>query len=290
MGLLLLALPPGSTPDLDLAATIGDAMVIALDRARTADELALHRDVRDLMEAFARGGASTLTLTPALEAMCRGVARLTAADVVEVWLHDRRARELVLSATSDPQRATVRPLDPDRGSERAACRLAASRPPGAGHRRWQRRAGHQRGAGRPVAGPTPCACRAGRYGIRLEPGGEVALLDRAAEIGRQLSAILENVQLLDDVMRSRAELENVFNSLTDLVAVTDSAGRIVEANRAFAARVGQTRDALVDRRLNDLLSAGLAEWIDGERDAATPAVPARRGWSTSGLAERSTSR
>ena len=65
---------------------------------------------------------------------------------------------------------------------------------------------------------------------------KVALLDRAEEIGRQLSAILENVQLLDDVLRSRAELENVFNSLTDLVAVTDHAGRIVEANRAFADR------------------------------------------------------
>src|SRR6187402_997088 len=44
VGLLLLALPPGLAPDVDLAATIGDAMVIALDRARTADELALHRD------------------------------------------------------------------------------------------------------------------------------------------------------------------------------------------------------------------------------------------------------
>ena len=91
VGLLLLALPSGLTPDVDRAAMIGDAMVIALDRARTADELALHRDVRDLMEAFARGGASPLTLLPALEAMCRGVAQLTAADVVEVWQHDRRA-------------------------------------------------------------------------------------------------------------------------------------------------------------------------------------------------------
>ena len=35
----------GLTPDLELAAMIGDAMVIALDRARAADELALHRDV-----------------------------------------------------------------------------------------------------------------------------------------------------------------------------------------------------------------------------------------------------
>jgi PAS domain S-box-containing protein len=276
VGLLLLALPPGLTPDLDLASTIGDAMAVALERARTADELALHRDVRDLMETFARGGASTLTLTPALEAMCRGVARLTAADVVEVWLHDRRARELVLSATSDPQRGTVRPSIPtaDLNAPLAAS-LRRDRPElvtSADNDAL----GTNVGLIVPLRGRRRALAVLAVYGIRLEPGGEVALLDRAGEIGRQLSAILENVQLLEDVLRSRAELENVFNSLTDLVAVTDSAGRIVEANRAFAARVGQTRDALVDRQLNDLLSAGLAEWIDGERDAATPAVPARR--------------
>ena len=276
VGLLLLVLPPGLTPDLDLAATIGDAMVIALDRARTADELALHRDVRDLIETFARGGTSPLALTSALEAMCRGVARLTAADVAEVWLHDRRARELVLAATSDARRETVRPSIPtaDLNAQLAAS-LRRDRPElvtSAGNAAL----GTNVGLLVPLRGRRRALAVLAVYGVRLEPGGEVALLDRAAEIGRQLSAILENVQLLDDVLRSRAELEDVFNSLTDLVAVTDSAGRIVEANRAFAARVGQTRDALVDRRLNDLLSSGLAEWIQGERHAATPAVPARR--------------
>ena len=277
VGLLLLALPPGLAPDLDLAATIGDAMVIALDRARTADELALHRDVRDLMEAFARGGASRLTLMPALEAMCRGVARLTAADVVEVWQHDRRARELVLAATSDPQRRlSRRPSRPRTRTTPLAASLRRDRPElvaAAGADAL----GTNVGLVVPLRGRRRALGVLAVHGIRLEPGGEVALLDRASEIGRQLSAILENVQLLDDVLRSRAELENVFNSLTDLVAVTDSAGRIVEANRAFAARVGQTRDALVDQRLSDLLSPALAQWIDGERGDATAAVAARGG-------------
>jgi signal transduction histidine kinase len=44
------------------------------------------------------------------------------------------------------------------------------------------------------------------YGIRLEPGSEVPLLDRADEIARQLGTVLENVQLLDDVVRSRGEV------------------------------------------------------------------------------------
>ena len=166
-------------------------------------------------------------------------------------------------------------VNPDCGSERAAGRLAAPRAPGAGHRRRHRRAGHQCRPGR-----SACAVDAARlrvlavHGVRLEPGGEVALLDRAAEIGRQLSAILENVQLLDDVLRSRAELENVFNSLTDLVAVTDSAGRIVEANRAFAARVGQPREALIDQR--DSTTCSRPRWPSGSSANATrPRQPCR---------------
>ena len=277
VGLWLLALPPGLAPDLNLVATIGDVMVIALDRARAADELALHREVRDLREAFARGGASSLTLTPALEAMCRGVARLMAADAVEVWQHDRRARELVLAATSNPHRRVSRLAVPTSDlAHPVAASLRRDRPelvaaPGA------HVLGTNIGLVAPLRGRRRALGVLAVHGIRLEPGGEAALLDRASELGRQLSAIFENVQLLDDVLRSRAELDNVFNSLADLVAVTDGAGRIVETNRAFATRVGQARDALVDQRLGDLLSPALAEWIDAQRGDATAAVGAIRG-------------
>ena len=277
VGLLLLALPPGIAPDLSLAATLGDAMVIALDRARAADELALHREVRDLMEGFARGGASWLTLMPALEAMCRGVARLAAADVVEVWQHDRRARELVLTATSNPQRRLSRlPVPTSDLTDPLAASLRRDRPElvaAAGAHVL----GTNVGLVAPLRGRRRALGVLAVHGIRLEPGGEAALLDRASEIGRQLSAILENVQLLEDVLRSRAELENVFNSLTDLVAVTDGTGRIVETNRAFATRVGQAREALVDQRLSDLLSPALAQWIDARRGDATAPVAAIGG-------------
>ena len=57
--------------------------------------------------------------------------------------------------------------------------------------------------------------------VRLESGSQMDLLDRADELGRQVSAAVENVLLLDDVLRSRRELENTFNSLADLVAVSD---------------------------------------------------------------------
>ena len=66
--------------------------------------------------------------------------------------------------------------------------------------------------------------------VRLEPGSQMDLLERADEMGRQLAAAVENVLLLDAVLRSRRELENTFNSLADLVAVSDQDGLLVSMN------------------------------------------------------------
>ena len=49
------------------------------------------------------------------------------------------------------------------------------------------------------------------------------LIDAAYDLGRQLSIALENVQLLDEVLQQRRLLEDTFNSLIDLVVVTDNA-------------------------------------------------------------------
>ena len=277
VGVLLLALPLGHVPDLAHVAMIGDAMVIALDRARTADELALHRDVRHLMEAFARDGAAPLALIPTLETMCRGVARLTAADVADVWQHDRRARELVLTASSDPHRRMASaPVPTADFNAPLAASLRRDRPELVTDSRVDA-LGTNVGLVVPLRGRRRALGVLAVHGVRLEPGGELALLDRANEIGRDLSAMLENVQLLDEVLRSRVELENVFDSLVDLVVVSDSAGRIVEVNRAFAARVGRARDALIDQRLSEWLSPALAQWVADARGRA-PVVAARLEW------------
>ena len=89
--------------------------------------------------------------------------------------------------------------------------------------------------------------------VRLEPGSQIDLLERADEIGRQLAAAVENVLLLDAVLRSRRELENTFNSLADLVAVSDQEGRLVYMNGAFLERIGKTRQELIDRPLADVV-------------------------------------
>ena len=78
-------------------------------------------------------------------------------------------------------------------------------------------------------------------GVRVDPGSQMDLLDRADEMGRQLAAAIENVLLLDAVLRSRRELENTFNSLADLVAVSDQNGRLVYMNDAFLGRIGKER-------------------------------------------------
>src|SRR3977135_4730567 len=86
-------------------------------------------------------------------------------------------------------------------------------------------------------------------GVRGETSGEIDLLDRADELGRQLSSAIENMQLLEDVMRSRRELENTFDSISHLVAVSDMRGLIVHVNQAFATRVGRTREELLNEPL-----------------------------------------
>jgi PAS domain S-box-containing protein len=98
-------------------------------------------------------------------------------------------------------------------------------------------------------------------GVRVEPGSELEVLDRADELGRQLSSAIENMQLLEGVIRSRHELENTFDSIAHLVAVADRGGKIVHVNRAFAARVGRSRDDLIDRPLSEYVGSELALWL-----------------------------
>src|SRR4029453_257030 len=98
-------------------------------------------------------------------------------------------------------------------------------------------------------------------GVRIDPGSQMDVLDRADEMGRQLSAAIENVLLLDAVLRSRRELENTFNSLAYLVAASDQNGRLVYVNEAFLNRVGKERLALVDRPIEEVVGDATAALV-----------------------------
>src|SRR5205814_6907646 len=86
----------------DDAVEAADAFISALEliQLRQADEL--QRDVRELLEEFTASLSATLNLAAGLDIFCHGANRLFGADRTSVWIHDRRARSLVLRASTEP--------------------------------------------------------------------------------------------------------------------------------------------------------------------------------------------
>jgi len=266
VGVLAIGRPavPPSAAMLDEVEGIGHAIVLALDRTRTYRDTELHRELRTILQAFSRTVSSSLTLTAGLETFCEGANHLFAADRTSIWLHDRQAREMVLEASSDaaylarggrvstgdghvPAAAALR---------REQAEIASALP--------NEEAGEATGVITvPLKGRRRALGTLVLESIRIDPGGETDLLARADEVGRQLSAAIENVQLLEGVLRARQELENTFNSIADLVVVTDRRGYVVHANLALAERTGQAREALINQSLEDVIGPDMAALAAG---------------------------
>jgi PAS domain S-box-containing protein len=267
IGLLVVGFDqPPSASDVEAGAVeAADAFMTALElfHLRQADDL--QRDVRAVLEEFTASLAATLNLSAGLDIFCYGANRLFAADRTSVWIHDRRARDLVLQASSDSADIVrgVR-VSADDTSAPAAVSLRRTRAEIASTSVDEVTAlvtvplrGCRRALGTIVF-----------EGVRVETGGEIDLLDRADELGRQLSSAVENMQLLEDVMRSRRELENTFDSISHLVAVSDTRGHIVHVNQAFATRVGRKREELLNQPLSDHLGPELGGWLERHKSAA----------------------
>jgi PAS domain S-box-containing protein len=275
----LLAIGFSTAPDitsigLESRAT-ADAFVTAIDLLRLRRRDDLLRDLRELIEEFSASISATLNLGAGLEIFCVGANRLFGADRTSVWVHDRRGRQLVLQGSSDPEHVSrgVRvnaddPLAPAAvAMRRTRAELFASGEEATSTVTVPLR-GYRRALGTIVF-----------EGARVEAGGELEILDRADELGRQLSNAIETTQLLDDVIRSRRELENAFDSIWHLVAVVDRFGKIVQVNEAFANRLGRSRDALLGQTLSECVGPELAGWIaEQERREARPepTTPAMR--------------
>src|SRR6266487_519148 len=84
------------------AGEAADAFVTALELIQLREREELLRDVRALLDEFSASLSATLNLSSGLDIFCHGANRLFAADRTSVWVHDRRARHLVLQASSDP--------------------------------------------------------------------------------------------------------------------------------------------------------------------------------------------
>jgi len=245
---------------------VADAFIVTIELFRLRQREEVQRDLAALVDDVSTGLSATLNLSSGLGIFCRGANRLFGADRTSVWLHDRRARHLVLQASSDPERVTrgVR-VDADDAQAPAAGAM----------RRKRSELVSIDGATATIATPLRGRRRAlGSIvleGARIEAGGELEVLDRADELGRRMAAAVENMQLLEDVIRSRRELENTFDAISHLVVVVDRGGRIAHVNKAFVARVGRRREELLDRPIAEIVGADLAEWLRREQSHAQPA-------------------
>jgi two-component system NtrC family sensor kinase len=254
-------------------APMADAFLMAIELTRLRQRDELQRDLRLLLDEFSQSLSATLQLAAGLDIFCHGAKRLFGADRTSVWIHDRRARSLVLRASTDPDQGTTDvqiPADDPLSPAAVAMRRArAEILSGASGLAIEEEATVTVTV--PLRGTRRALGTVVFEGVRVEPGGEMDLLDRADELGRQLSNAVENLSLLDDVMRSQRELEDTFDSIAHLVAVFDRLGRIVHVNNAFASRIGRTREQLIERPLTEVIGPELAAWlVELAREPARP--------------------
>ena len=223
------------------------------ERARLEQEVRIHKRLRELLLLFARNVSDSLGLVPALEALAPEIRDLYGARTVEIWLHERRNRRLLLAVTTAPG-GTAEPVAIDDAAHYAAAGMRLDRPKLRGNRLVAPLRGWRRALGTLVIerpdGPTPASV--------LDLGN----IEFSRDLARQLSAAVENVQLLDDILRQRRLLEDTFNSLVDLVAVMDKELRIVQTNDAFAARVGLKRTEIMRRPLRELVGAETFAYVE----------------------------
>ncbi len=199
--------------------------------------LSLHRRIQELLLGFSRGISATLSVGGALEALCAEVNDLFGTRRVSVWIHYRRARELALAGSSDRTHAAADTRVADRVRHDSGTRSADS----TAHNSSARRPAD----GRILVAPLRGWRRAlGTVVVEGEPKDldDQQFVDAVYDFGRQFSFALENVQLLEEVLQQRRLLEDTFNSLIDLVVVTDNDSRVVQMNDAFA-HASEARDA-----------------------------------------------
>jgi hypothetical protein len=169
--------------------------------ARLRSEASFHQRFRELTLEFSRGIPATLGLGAALRQLTLDANVLLGASRTSVWLHDRTAREVVLVASSDEAYGRTAARVPTTDTSHPVVRgLRLARPLVSATdeaflllaplRGWRRALGALA-----VEGP---------FSEELE-GAQLA--DLAHELARQLSATVENIQLLQEILRQRRLLD-----------------------------------------------------------------------------------
>jgi signal transduction histidine kinase len=238
---------------------VRDAFVTALElfRLRRRDEI--QADIRELLAAFAGNLSASFNLAHSLEAFCKNAKWLFGADRLSVWMHDRRARQLALFASSDPEHlahglrlAADDPLTPAAAAMRRARAAFLTEPPN-----------HPSGTVVvPLRGRRRALGLLMLEGVRPQTDEELDLLDRADELGLALSTVIENMQLLTDAIETRRDQQHPNGLAGYLVAVCDQSGRLLYANEAFTKRAKLDPDEALGRPVAECLGPDLAAWLN----------------------------
>ena len=98
----------------------------------------------------------------------------------------------------------------------------------------------------------------------------LGMLDR---IARRRRVETENRRLMEDLGRAKGEWESTFDSISDPIAVVDSAGRLVRVNRALCERFGVAPKRATGILAGVLLFGGCSRPRARSSDRSTPAIP-----------------
>ena len=156
--------------------------------------------LRDVLGAFSRAVSATLGVGPGLDAFVTAANAVLRARRTSVWLHDRRARTLTLAASSPDPPPAPASIGADDALAPAARGLRLDQPQifrsDDGALLLAPLRGWRRALGTLVVENPPLA----------PVVDEALLVAQFDELARQLSVGVENVQLLEEVLRSRQRL------------------------------------------------------------------------------------
>ena len=80
---------------------MADACALALERAQLQRGAELQREVREMLLSFSNSVLSALNMAAGLDTLSREANNLFGSTRTSVWLHERRPRQLVRTASSD---------------------------------------------------------------------------------------------------------------------------------------------------------------------------------------------
>lgn len=212
----------------------------------------------ELLQSFTRTASSAFNLPAGLAVLCHELPAALEVGGASAWLHDRRSHEVVVAASGGTAAAV----------EGERLDVGAARRPSEALREDRVRAVTVAGEPARCQVSNPLRGRRRALGVlMLEDVGparaaDEGFVERAGELGRRLSSAIENLLLLEDVLRSRRELTHTFDSLEDLVAVCDRQMRVAHLNRTMALRLPVSRDEVIDHRLAEVVGHETARWLE----------------------------